>query len=758
MTHPARRQQASTDLVPVDAVDGRDLALYDDLTPEEKDILDGARTRRVPWMMAGVTAGVGVSAWGCAQVAGAMAGPDGAATVETVTWMATAVSVPLLRSMFRHRIADVWRKRWWLSTAAAAAWVDVVAAQGPNLVTAEGATGAGVALLLGTVGFGGAWWRAHEVPNPGDVDELDDQPEPEPVPLAPAPRRPEIDTSRAREIEADWAARVADGANPIAKGSELQHRTHLPHGYRWLIQLDRDGSKGATALITDATEAGIALKLGVRATHVMVERLEGDDDREDRALLTVVTRDVLADGVKYRGPNYDRGVIRIGRYADGTGDARWTSYDRTGVLCGLVTGEQRSGKSAFMALLGMAYRASGEWLVLFGDGDPAGGSSPVLAQIAHDFAKGPQEVLQQLEGLEAILEYARGDLMGLLTLGPTGTAVPITRPGQRPLDKMLPCPRFPGIAWILDEMHKLTEHPDLRAVGFAKRVGKVVRGLAKYGVALIVGTQSSLGTDFGGDSALRAMLAKNQLTMRTLNKSETGVVGNGSFNPGSLPKGGGYGFLGDGERQAMIRTEHDEDMDEYAPEVMAAGVDPDALEEPSWAVYRRYRVVRVLDREVDYEERTARLAKVRTALATGAHLPGSPEEKAAQEEAAKAAKDAEGQATGQALIGSEVGQRPMSFGGFTIPTGASNVVPIRPSSAPKPAATPARLSDKALRVLAILRTHTNPWTTAQVEYATKLPKPDVSKALGELVKAGLAERVSWGVYSATTISVQKQSS
>jgi predicted transcriptional regulator len=61
------------------------------------------------------------------------------------------------------------------------------------------------------------------------------------------------------------------------------------------------------------------------------------------------------------------------------------------------------------------------------------------------------------------------------------------------------------------------------------------------------------------------------------------------------------------------------------------------------------------------------------------------------------------------------------------------------------------MSDKAQRVQALLRTHERePWTTGQIAHALDLSLPDVSKALGELVRAGLAHRPTGktGTYAA----------
>src|SRR6266704_2116018 len=273
-----------------------------------RGIEESARSRRVPYLMTAVTAAAGWGAYGCAEAAAAIGGADTATMVGEVAWLATAAAVPVLRAVFRHRIPEAWRRRWWLATTAGARWAD-----------------------------------EHQVPNPGDVVV-----EPAPLPVPALPPLPQIDTSRAANIEQDWEAQVASGAHPVAAGARLLNRTRLPHGYRWLVQLDRSGHVGATDLTAEGNAGRVALKLGMRATHVMLERLEGDADREDQTLLTVVTHDVLSGGVSYEGPRYDAGVIPTGRYADGTGTAHWTAHDAAGVRCGLVTGGQRSGKSQLL--------------------------------------------------------------------------------------------------------------------------------------------------------------------------------------------------------------------------------------------------------------------------------------------------------------------------------------------------------------------------------------------------------------------------
>lgn len=700
---------------------GRELAV---VPPEHwrelelaEQVAAAARARRAPYVIAAVTAAVGAAAWGVVRLVDVFAGRDAAGLVGALVWLGTWAAVPVLRATLRARIPARWARTWWLATCCAAAWVDAVVAAGAGALTPGAGLGLAAALLLGATLLGARWADEHEVPDPFHQDE----PDPAPVPAAaPAARRvPALDTAEAEQVEHDWAARVAAGKSPIAPGSELDRREPLPHGWRWLVQLDQDESVSTTDLEADGASARVALKLGERATHVMLERLE-DDPGEHLAMLTVVTRDVLADGVDYDGPRYDRGTIPIGRYADGTGEAVWRAFDPTGVLCGLITGGQGSGKSALAAAIGMGLRRSGEWIVLAGDGDEQGGSSHLLAEVAHDVARGPTEVLEQLQGLEA-WGRIRGELMHTLTVGPDGRPTPITRPGQLPVAKIMPCPAFPGYAWILHEFYRLANDPYLQSVNFVDRVEAMVRILRKYGGCVIVETQSVLGDDFDGNSALRGMLAAgNRVALRNRNKSEDGIADDG-LSPYTLPKGGGYAFIGEGDRRAMIRTARPDDMDCWAPQVTRYGR-PDAR---SWAAFRRYRTVRELDAGADYQQRMAALAAFDDAIATGAPLPGSAEARGETDD-------------------DERPDEPLSVAGFAVPTLTGNVVPIRPELAnPVEQAPPVDdrpLPDKPRRVLDALRSRPGAWRSAELAAATGLSASDVSKALGVLRGRDLAHR------------------
>lgn len=699
------------------------------VTAHPADVADEARARQAPYIAFGVTAGVGYGMCGADNLA-ALVGSDIHSILLTGTVAGTALAVPVLASVFRQRIPELWRRRWWVGTTAAAGWVDLTVANGPTW------TMLGI-LVVGTAAISARWAAEHELPNPGDIPE----PEPAPLPmLPPAPAPPKVDRSRVALIEQAWRARVAAGSNAIAARSRLTGRQELPNGSRWTVELDPGGAVGCSDLMTAPTR--IARSLQVNPNHVIIERLEGVHDREDLASLTVVTKDLLADGVPYLGPRYHDGRIPFAQRADGAGPAEWLAYDETGALGGLITGGQGSGKSSLMGALGMAYRASGKWHVLFGDGDDMGNSSNLLKTVAHDFAAGPKEVLQQLEALEAWYEY-RGVLMPGLTFGPDGDPVRMTNPEtQAPVDWIKPCRAYPGMIWFLDELFRLATNPMLQEAGFMERAARLQRILRKLGGTIIAGTQSKLGKDFGGDSAFRGMLAQgNQVTLRTENKNEQHIVGNSGASPEILPKGGGYAFSNNGTGNVMVRVEWSRDMSRWTANL------PDlASEDQSAQVYARYRARKTIDPVADFHRQQRERARWEEALTTGAPLPN---------EAAKAAK-----AVAAAIAGAPEGQV-TTIGGVGIPQAPPRRLAIVPATTTPanpvkvaPLSAYGSLPTKAAAVLEVLRSRPGPWRSRALVNATDLSGPDVSKALAVLVDTGLARRPSGvqGIHEATPLA------
>ncbi|MBO0849544.1 MAG: hypothetical protein J2P20_08785 [Pseudonocardia sp.] len=658
----------------------------------------GRKARRLPYVYTGVTAAAGYSAWGGAEFAEALAGPAGhiAATCGTAGLCCAALTG--LRVWHRHGIRPEWVRRWWTAGAAAAAWVTGAAAAGP----ASWAMSA--ALAAGATAVSARWLREHEVPMPGMVELPPVEPEP-------------AEDDFAQTIAERWAEHVACQGGPLPKAL-LTGREDLPNAIRWTVQT-KPGSSDFDTFV--GAHARIASGLRLPTSRVVPER--GED--ESAPLLSVITRDVLAEGVPYTGPRYEDGRIFVGPFADGTGDATYYAYDEVGCRSGLAAGAPGSGKTAFLESIALALRSSNEWYVPFGDGDPGGGSSPLLNRISHWPAAGPQEVLAQLEAMEKAL-HVRTMLKPLLTLGPDGrTPVPITDPDtQIPVREMIPCPEFPGICWVLDELHRLTKDEWLAQHNFVGRLEKLVRIGRKYGIVVLAGSQSLLVEDYGGSTPLRAWLsARNLWAFRSTNKTETAVVQGLTIAPGTLPQGGGFAFCTADGRLCMHRVAWSRDMSSYAAELPWAALDADT----DLAV-AAYRPDKRRDPAEQYRDQLAKLARWRAERRTGI-----------QPDHARPAESGPSRPLLPGLAG--LAQR--------IPAAltADNVIRL-----PGPVQTPDGPDVEGLRrphrlvYDALKAGHRR---TGDIAAATGLLLPAVSKALAALADYGLAVKLAHGEWAAT---------
>jgi hypothetical protein len=422
----------------------------------------------------------------------------------------------------------------------------------------------------------------------------------------------------------------------------------------------------------------------------------------------------------------------------------------------MATGEPGSGKSAFLAAIALGLRASGEWYVLFGDGDPAGGSSPLLNQLAHWPAAGPEQALTQLEALEAEV-VVRSLLKSTLTLGPDGrTPTPITDPAsQVPLSEMLPCPDYPGIQWIIDELHRLTQDDWLKGHHFAGRLEQLVRIGRKYGIVVLTGSQSLLADDYGANTKLRAYLgARNCFAFRNGNKTEQHVVAGLTIAPAALPPGGGYAFATGTGRVSMLRAAWSRDMGRHAAELPTVWLDPDSA-----LALAPYLPEADRDPATVYAAATERLRAWRT---------GQQPPPTAGPGAGPTGVPGTGPGGGPVRTGTGPVQPTSGFTGnldtVVIPaalTGA-NVVPIRasqpgPDHRPEPPATGPNSPDLD-RLTGTQRTVHDALTslgrrqvarTGQLADLTGLRPPAVSKALSVLEEHGLAVKLAHGEWRGT---------
>ncbi len=509
-----------------------DLVQWREEQDRAEEIRARCRARVSPVRFTAATAGAGYVGWGAGWLAELVAGPVGHIAATGGTALLSAGAAATVSLLGRRRVAQ-WRRSYDAAMAGGAGWVMVTAAVGPGW-------GMAAALLAGAAGAATSWRRSHATPLALDA--------------APAPwiRLPQPQTVVAQDegdrIAARWLTEVTGPGGVIPKAAPLSDRVDLDRGYRWVVQLGRGDYYSRVAGLTEA----IAAALHLPTTAVLLEPYTGD---ASRALLTVITRDALTDGVPYSGPLYHDGRIPLGLYADGEGIADVTVRDSGGVYPVALTGDPRSGKSTAFEATAQALRASGEWMVLFADGDVGAGSSSIMAEVAHWPDSGPRMALRQLECLESVLA-ARQAIKATLTVHPdTGLLVPIVDPSrQRPAAKMLPCPEYPGWMLMLDEAFRFVQDPWLQEQGYVQRLEAWIRTGPKYGMTVVYSTHSRLKLDYW-TSVLRGLVhARNSLAFRAESSSEATSINGVLVYPSALPHGGGYAFAAHSTRVAMLRT------------------------------------------------------------------------------------------------------------------------------------------------------------------------------------------------------------
>jgi hypothetical protein len=704
----------------------------------ERRIEAGRRARRLPYLATAATAAAGYGAWGATALTDTALGPAAHGGAVAATAGLCALGIGAARVAFRHGIHQRWAHRWWTAATAASGWVTLAAATSPDTwpMTA--------ALALGATAVSNEWLREHAVP------EVADMPAPAPLP---------DDTDDPTEDYGDvlaqrWVAHVARKGGPVP-GALLAERQDLPNAIEWTVQLP-PGDAAFDRLLAQRPRIASGLRVG--QPKVIIEAAADD---ESTARLIVVTRDVLAAGVPYPGPAYlsdhaQDGRIPVGPFADGTGQASYVAVDGVGCRNGLATGAPGSGKSAFLEIVTLGYVASGCWVPLFGDGDPGGGSSPLLNRIAHWAAAGPEQVLAQLDAIEAELEV-RTALKATLTPGPDGTPVPITDPAtQLPLREMLPCPDYPGILWVLDELHRLTTDDWLKSQKFPQRLERIVRIGRKYGLVVLAGTQSLLIDDFGGGtvgSKLRGYLAaRNNFAYFNPNKSEQHVVGGLRIAPSTLPTGGGYAYSTGAGRLAMLRVAWARDLSPWTAQLPAITPDPDTAR-----VLDRYRPADAGDPTALYTAAADRLRTLRDGQDLQPQPAGTAPAPATPTPGPAPRADPGGPPGGSLLAGIRV---PAALGAdnvITLPTRAHR--PTAPARTPgsdrsgcPPGADRAVLDSlsgtqravfDALASLGVRQLA----RTGQLVDLTDLPAPAVSKALTALQTRGLARKLSHGAWT-----------
>ena len=713
--------------------------------------LANQQARRVPFVYGSVVGVAGLGAWGAVEAAAAAAGqPALAGGIAVTTWIATGAGLPVLRWRLRDRTADGrivvrvprrHRRRWWVAATASALWVDLMASGAVHWI---GPWGMAALLGVGATVVSAGWMRDHPVelllaitrralppaPPPPAIE-----PPPPPVVSAPVAMDP------ASVLGRKWDARVAAGEKAVLAGAELIPIDVLPQAAKWIIDTDGDFTFDEIA----AAQKKIAARLNILARNVIIER---DGEQEGRALLTIVLIDsVLTEDLVYPGPSYDNGAIRVAKAADGTGWLYHYADDPDkGCRSGLFVGEPGAGKSAGLEVIVAAKRASGVWRILYADGDPGGGSSAVNNNLAHMALAGKEGALRVLEMLEAVIEI-RSRLKPTLLINPaTGLLERITdKARQKPnVREMHATRQYPGYCGVFDELYRVANDPWLKEQGFIPRLEEVVRIGRKYGVAVLVGTQSLLAKDFGLSTNLRSYLAaRNAWILRSQNQSEATALNGVAGAASTLPELPGYCYAAGSKRMCLARIAWEEDLDRYAPQF--PNTPGDQLSELAVALYQPTAV----DPTAVLGERLQSIEEIEAALIAGRNPFITTQDRAGHDAAKTTDNPAPASQPAPAGQREQQVRRWSTPGGAAIPAPLTGATVTRLHPRPDPGSVPA-LTPKAERVRTLLWARPGPWTTAELEDATGLSKPDVSKALNQvLVPRGEAVRPTGktGVYA-----------
>lgn len=552
------------------------------------------RTRALPWKIGGTTTAAGYAGWGLGELASALSSPLAHLAISGGTGLTALAALAVLRYRNRDLLKDTdttWYRR---AGAGSAAWAAGSAALGPLY-------GLGALALAGWVRVTAQPWLRPQLP--------DGWPEPEPHPDVELPSRYPTE-GLAEESEGDRIRRTLLGS--VLEGHELWAQEQLNRGWRWRVQL----AEGVTYSAIRGCQEAIARPLHTARNRILIEPVP---DNVGQAILTVITVDLLAQGVPYNGPEYHDGRIPIGLNADGETRTDLIAASKAGVHCSAFTGGQREGKSnAFsIGLLGML--ESGVWITLFGDGDTGSGSNPVFAAEA-DWPTGDfEQVLLQLLALEALVE-ARQAVRGTLTQDPETGLLVERRHDQPAVGKILPSLQWPGYGWWLDEFHKFAKDEEgffaSRGINFPDRVETLIRVGAKYGVAVHVATHSLLRADWGTTTLLAALSSVNHVAFRFgsgAGRGQSVTIDGEAYSLDELPHEGYYLAPGAGGRGAVLGRAFypaDRQGHEFARPEMNE-VDRIAVA-PFWPKERRDAVLAYnedLQRAAEWRERAEAIAR-----------------------------------------------------------------------------------------------------------------------------------------------------
>jgi hypothetical protein len=358
-------------------------------------------------------------------------------------------------------------------------------------------------VLVGTIAGGTRWWKANPL-GPGvprlEPSRPESEPEHEPAPAASSVPPPETDPYCIA-----WHDNNARGEGK-AKGSKLTNRRDNEFTVTFDVELKR-GVQSLKHLLANREE--LAGGLGEDTERVLFKRAPRGSGAS-RAVLTIITKDPVAETRFYTGPRVEDGVIKgVARFVDGSGDIDITMWNDGGTKGTMVVGSTGGGKSGAANVLVTGALSTGVLNLLYAD--PKGNSSTALAERARVAIIGRQNVLK-LPYLVIALLKAREDLSAQLRA-----------------DQIFPTAQIPGWMFLHDEYSLVASDP------LAQRVWTdTVNTVRAYGIWAVALNQSQGQPQWGNDHA-RSAFASQVVAFRVNSKSGSDLVPGLNFDPNELP-------------------------------------------------------------------------------------------------------------------------------------------------------------------------------------------------------------------------------
>lgn len=454
------------------------------------------RRRRYPWLPAVGAIAVGLGAHWIGRFFA------WAASVPADTVGLVIAAIPLLVAglvALRHRQTHL---RWLPELAAAG----VGAAAIVYWISVDGLSWLIVlVVLVSTIAGGTRWWKANPV-GPG-VPALE-PPQPEPAPVLES--EPEQSATSVPPPETDpyciaWNDNNATGEGK-AKGSRLTNRRDDEFTVTYDVELKR-GVHSLKDLL--ANREPLAGGLGEDTERVLFKRAPRGSGA-NKAVLTIITKDPVAETRFYNGPRVEDGVIKnVARFIDGSGDIDITMWDDGGTVGTMVVGSTGGGKSGAANVLTCGALSTGVMNLLYAD--PKGNSSTALATRARVAIIGKQNVLK-LPWLVTAMLKARADLAAELGA-----------------DQIFPSAQIPGWMFLHDEYSLIANDPMCQRVWT-----ETVNIVRAYGIWAVALNQSQGQPQWGNDHA-RSAFASQVIAFRVNSKSGSDLVPGLNFDPNELP-------------------------------------------------------------------------------------------------------------------------------------------------------------------------------------------------------------------------------